>query len=95
MDYTLSSADLPTPDMYTTADGIERPQIGRYWRKVSQLLTLDRQLRFPLLYKLMIGLMTIPATNADADTVKTGVFSYTLSGVYRNTFVHWGVLLHS
>ncbi len=28
-------------------------------------------------------------------TVKTGVFSYTLSGVYWNTFLHWGVLLHS
>ncbi len=28
-------------------------------------------------------------------TVKTGVFSYTLSGVYWNTFVHWGVVLHS
>ncbi len=67
LDYTLSSADLPTPDMYTAADGIERPQIGRYWRKVSQLLTLDRQPRFPLLYKLMIGLMTIPASNADAE----------------------------
>ncbi len=48
LDYTLSSADLPTPDMYTAADGIERPQIGRYWRKVSQLLTLDRQPIFPL-----------------------------------------------
>ncbi len=29
------------------------------------------------------------------NTVKTGVFSYTLSGVYWNTFLHWGVLLHS
>ena len=67
LDYTLSSMDLPTPAMYKAADAINRPCVGRYWWDVSKLITLDGQPRFPLLCKLMIGLMSIPASNADAE----------------------------
>ena len=67
LDYTLSSMDLPTPAMYKAADGINRPCVGRYWWDVSKLITLDGQPRFPLLCKLMIGLMSIPASTADEE----------------------------
>ena len=69
LDYTLSSMDLPTPAMYKAAnlDGINRPCVGRYWWDVSKLIILDGQPRFPLLCKLMIGLTSIPASNADAE----------------------------
>ena len=56
---------------YTTyvkgADGTDRPCVGKYWWEVSKLITLNGQPRFPLLYKLMMGLLPIPASNADAE----------------------------
>ena len=37
------------------------------WWEVSKIKTLDGEDRFPLLGKLMVGLLSIPASNADSE----------------------------
>ena len=67
LDYILSPADLPTLAEYTGADKVKRPHVGKYWWEVGQILTLDGEPRFPSLTKLMMGLLAIPASNADSE----------------------------
>ena len=66
MDFTLSPADLPDPSLYKSASG-EKPRAGVFWNEVGQIKTLDGELRFPSLFRLMAGLLTIPASNADSE----------------------------
>ena len=63
----LSPMDLPTVTEYTAADKTKRPCIGKYWWEVGKIVTLYGQPRFPSIYKLMVGLLTIPASNADSE----------------------------
>ena len=67
LDFTLSPTDLPTQTEYSAADKSKKPCIGKYWWEVSKIVTLHGQPRFPLLFKLMAGLLTIPASNADSE----------------------------
>ena len=67
LDLTLSSMDLPTPSEYLGADKLKKPCIGKYWWDVRKMVTLDNEPRFPLLFKLMAGLISIPSSNADAE----------------------------
>ena len=66
MDFTLSPADLPDPSLYKSASG-EKPRAGVFWNEVGQIKTLDGELRFSSLFRLMAGLLTIPASNADSE----------------------------
>ena len=52
---------------YTAADATKKTQVGRYWWEVGEMVQLNGQPRFPTLYKLMMGLLTIPASNADSE----------------------------
>ncbi len=36
LDYTLSPADLPTPQEYTAADKTKKIRIGKYWWEVGK-----------------------------------------------------------
>ena len=63
----INSGHFSLASYVMLADGINRPCVGRYWWDVSKLITLDGQPRFPWLCKLMKGLMSIPASNADAE----------------------------
>ena len=67
MDFKLSPAELPTPDTYKSATGDDKPRPGRYWKEVSRMRTFDGEMRFPLLVKLITGLMSIPSSNADSE----------------------------
>ena len=66
MDLNLSPAELPTPDTYKSATG-DKPKPGRCWKEVSRMRTFDGEIRFPLLVKLITGLMSIPSSNADSE----------------------------
>ena len=66
MDFTLSPGDLPDPSLYKSASG-EKPRAGVLWIEVGRMKTLDGELRFPLLFRLMASLLTIPASNADSE----------------------------
>ena len=66
MDFTLSPGDLPDPSLYKSASG-EKPRAGVFWMEVGKLKTLDGELRCPSLFRLMAGLLTIPASNADSE----------------------------
>ena len=66
-DFKLSPGDHPyleKPD-YKSAVGW-KPRAGAFWIEVGKSKTLDGRLRFPSLYKLMTGLLSIPSSNADA-----------------------------
>ena len=67
LDYILSPSDLPTVEEYTGADQVKRHRVGRYWWEVGVILTLAGECRFPSLTKLMMGLLSIPASNADSE----------------------------
>ena len=67
LDFTLSPGDLPAQTEYTTADKTKKPCIGKYWWEVGKIVTLYGKPWFHSLYKLMIGLLTIPASNADSE----------------------------
>ena len=66
IDFKLSPADHPSVSMYTSATG-DKPRIGAFWCEVGKIKTLDGQPRFPSLAKLMAGLLSIPASNADSE----------------------------
>ena len=66
VDFTLSPEDHPSVLMYKTPTG-DKPRAGVFWCEISKLRTLDGELRFPSLAKLMAGLLTIPASNADSE----------------------------
>lgn len=67
LDYSLSPMDLPAPFEYKAADETTKLCVGRYWWDVQKLVTLDGQPRFHTLCKLMMGLLSIPASNADSE----------------------------
>ncbi len=67
MDLSLSSSDHPEIAKYKSADGTWRPRSGKFWWEVSKLTTFDGEERFPLLSKLMAGLLSIPVSNADSE----------------------------
>ncbi len=75
VDCVLSPSDLPKPE-YITADETEKHQVGRYWWwEVKRIIPFKDEPRFPILTKLMSGLLTIPASNADS-TLVTESFLY-------------------
>ena len=67
IDFTLSPLDLPSVSEYKAADFMVRPRVGIFWSKVGKIRTLEGQDRFGLLCKLMYGLLSIPASNADSE----------------------------
>ena len=66
-DYILSPSDLPTVEEHNGANQVKRHHVGRYWWEVGIILTLAGERRFPSLTKLMVGLLSIPASNADSE----------------------------
>lgn len=67
MDFKLSPTEHPTVKMYKSATGDDKPRPGRFWYEVGQMKLFDGEPRFPLLVRLMSGLMSIPASNADSE----------------------------
>lgn len=67
IDFILSQADHPPKATYGSADNSEKPRSGSFWWEVGKLKTIDGELRFPSLYKLMAGLLSIPVSNADSE----------------------------
>ncbi len=67
MDFKLSPTEHPTVEMYKSATGDDKPRQGRFWYEVGQMKLFDGEPRLPLLVRLMSGLMSIPATNADSE----------------------------
>ncbi len=66
-DYILSPVDLPTVEQYRDCDGTEKPRPGPFWWEVSKMIIMTGELRFPNLSKLMVGLLSIPCSNADSE----------------------------
>ena len=71
MDFTLSPRDLPDASLdtynYVSATGDKKPRAGMFWNEVGKLKTLEGELRFPCLFRLMAGLLSIPVSNADSE----------------------------
>ena len=67
LDYTLSPADLPTPQEYIAAGKTKKIRIGKYWWEVGKIACLDGQPKFPALCKIVMGLLSIPASNANSE----------------------------
>ncbi len=63
MDYVLSPSDLPKLMEYTAAEETEKVEAGG---KLEKIVPFKGEPRFPSLTKLMRGLLTIPASNADS-----------------------------
>ena len=66
-DFILSPNDIPAPNMYHVTKTIEKPCAGSFWWKVGKIKTLDGELRFGTLCRLMTGLLNIACSNADAE----------------------------
>ena len=64
---TTYSAYEPSFNEYRAGEKVEKPCPGAFWHKIAQMRSLDGKQRFPLLYKLMAGLLTIPSSNADSE----------------------------
>ncbi len=64
MGFKLSPTEHPTVEMYKSATGDDKP-----WYEVGQMKLFDGEPRLPLLARLMSGLMSIPASNADSERV--------------------------
>ena len=67
VDFQLSPGDRPQVKMYKTGDKTEKPRAGLFWAELSKIKTFDGETRFPLLSKLMAGLLSIPCSNADSE----------------------------
>ena len=67
MDFKLSPAEHPQVSRYKSSTNDDKPQAGLFWNEVSKMKTFDGEMRFPLLVKLMAGLLTIPCSNADSE----------------------------
>lgn len=67
MDIKLSPTELPPIDTYKSATGDDKPRPGLFWNEVSKMRTFEGELRFPHMVRLMLGLMTIPSSNADSE----------------------------
>ena len=63
MDFKLSPADHPVP--LTDTQGKLSP--GVFWYEVGNMKALDGDLHFPLLARLMAGLLSIPVSNDDSE----------------------------
>ena len=50
-----------------TAEKVKKPHAGSFWWKVGQMKTMDDKKRFPLLFKLMSGLLSFPSSDADSE----------------------------
>ena len=57
----------PSFNLHQAAEKVEKPHAGSFWWKVGQMKTLDDKERFPLLFKLMAGLLSIPSSDADSE----------------------------
>ncbi len=79
-DFFLSPQDLtplistyrayePLFNPHHAAEKIEKAYAGSFWWKVGQMKTLDDKEHFPLLFKLMAGVLSIPSSNADSERV--------------------------
>ena len=67
-DFCLSPpGEFPSIRYYKDCSGTEKPRPGPFWWEVSKMKTLLGELRFPNLGKLMLGLLSIPCSNADAE----------------------------
>ncbi len=77
-DFFLSPQDLtplistyracePSFKPHHAAEKIEKAYAGSFRWKVGQMKTLDDKEHFPLLFKLMAGLLSIPSSNADSE----------------------------
>lgn len=77
-DFLLSPSELeplvstykvcePSFNPYRKAEQVEKPRAGAFWWKVGQMKAFDGEPRFPLLFKLMTGLLSIPSSNADSE----------------------------
>ena len=67
MDFKLSPAEHPQVATHKSSTNDDKPQAGLFWKEVSKMKTFDGEMRFPLLVKLMAGLLTIPCSNADSE----------------------------
>lgn len=63
---TYSAWD-PNFNAYRAAEKVDKPRPGTFWQKIAQMKCLDDEPRFPLLSKLMAGLLSIPSSNADGE----------------------------
>ena len=63
---TYSALD-PSFNPYRAAEKVEKPHPGAFWQNIAQMRALDGKQRFPLLSKLMAGLLSIPSFNADSE----------------------------
>ncbi len=66
-EFCLSTSEHPEIKKYKGVDKVWRPRAGTFWWEVSKIKTLNVEDRFPLLGKLMAGLLSIPAPNADSE----------------------------
>lgn len=65
---TTYSAWDPSFNPYRAAEKVEKSRPGAFWHKIAQSMrSLDGEPRFPLLSKLMAGLLSIPSSNADSE----------------------------
>ncbi len=66
MDFKLSPSDHPSVEKYKSATGW-KPKAVQFWFEVGKIITLDGKSRFPLLFRLMAGLLSIPCSNAHSE----------------------------
>ena len=59
-----SSLSNPTYYKYAVS---WKPRVGPFWFEVGKIKTLDGQPKFPSVFKLMAGLLSIPSSNADSE----------------------------
>ncbi len=64
---TSYSAWDPSFNAYRAAEKVEKPRPGAFWHQIAQMRSFDGEPRFPLLSKLMAGLLSIPSSNADSE----------------------------
>ena len=67
MDFYISPGEHPTVKKYKAADKTWKPRAGTLWWKVGKIKAFDGKERFPLLTKLIAGLLSIPVSNADSE----------------------------
>ena len=67
LDYILSPSDLPSIQAYSACDSTKKACAGRFGWEIGPMKTFSGEARFPNLYKLLAGLLSIPASNADSE----------------------------
>ena len=68
MDFTLSTGDHTSVNMYSSLTG-DKPRSGDFWSEVGKPTTLDGRPRFPfyMQVQLIVDLSTMPVSNADSE----------------------------